>query len=56
MNDTPIVPPPIGLESREAHNRKRIKAIKEAICRYMDAQVSIPQEWIIEYNELIKKK
>lgn len=51
--------PPLGLIPRfiwEGKNyTQRIQSIKEAIERYTEENLSIPQEWVEEYNELIEK-
>lgn len=47
--------PPIGLKPRNIFLTERIQDIKEAIVRYLNANQPVPQEWIIEYNDLSKQ-
>ena len=44
--------PPIGVMPRYFWHKKRRDELSEAIQRYMEANKSIPKEWIDEYNEL----
>lgn len=48
--------PSIGVIPREIHEYKRIKALKEAIYRYLSEGVQIPDEWVAEYNELLPRR
>ena len=50
--EPPSAPPPLGLKPRSIHDGQRRDGIKEAMLRYMDANKSIPPEWLEEYNEL----
>jgi len=45
--------PPLGLMPRFIADEKRIKAIKDAICRYFNDNHPIPTEWVEEYNILV---
>jgi hypothetical protein len=45
-------PGPKGLKSKEQHNRERMSDIIEAMKRYSDANLEIPQEWIDELSDL----
>ena len=57
MKDTDIKKqPPVGLKPRWLHEEQRLKEVKEAILRYIDAGVAIPKEWMEEYEELIQSK
>ena len=47
--------PPMGLRPRFIIDEERLKEVKSAIIRYLDAQILVPVEWLKEYNELIKK-
>ena len=47
--------PPLGLTPRYINDLQRIEDIKCAIERYICAGMNINIEWIVEYNELIKK-
>ena len=44
--------PPLGLAPKWVLNIRRRTEIKQAICRYLNANVNIPIDWIKEYNEL----
>lgn len=44
--------PPIGIEPRNIWEKKRIKALKAAIKRYVDADMEVPIEWVKELNEV----
>ena len=46
--------PPLGVMPKFIWDRKRISMLKEAIKRYLDENEAIPNEWITEYNELVK--
>ena len=48
MKSTPI----LGLKPKSIHNHNRIGEISEAIKRYVEAGMYIPQEWLDEYSEL----
>lgn len=43
--------PPIGIEPRNIWEKKRIKELKAAIKRYVDADMEVPIEWVTELNE-----
>lgn len=42
--------PPIGLKPRWLHDEQRQIEVKEAINRYINVGMKIPQEWLDEYN------
>lgn len=44
--------PPLGIMPRYVWDKKRRVELSEAMQRYMEANKSIPKEWIDEYNEL----
>jgi len=46
--------PPVGLKPKWLHDEQRLDEIKAAISRYTEKGEPIPQEWIEEYNSLIK--
>lgn len=46
---------PLGILPRRIHDSQRLKGLKAAIIRYINAECEINQEWIEEYNELVKK-
>jgi len=48
--------PPLGLTPRRIHTEKRIRDILDALMRYNDADLSIPQEWIDELSDLNYEK
>ena len=50
--EEPIKLNPIGLESKEIWLKKRKKDIIEAIDRYVEANISVPAQWIKELREL----
>ena len=43
---------PLGVIPREVVVVNRMNDIKEAIQRYIDADLEIPQDWVTEYFEL----
>lgn len=47
--------PPMGIVPRCIVERNRAEEIADAVSRYAKAKREIPQEWIDEYNELIKR-
>ena len=47
-----IKKPPLGLMPRWLHNKRRKREIVEAMLRYIDAGVAIPNEWIQELQDL----
>jgi hypothetical protein len=51
-----IAKPPLGLKPRYIAKAHRMNEIKDAVVRYMDAWLPIPDEWITEYNELAARK
>lgn len=48
------IKPPLGLTPREIWVAQRVQDIREAIQRYTEANMPIPQDWIEEYNDLVK--
>ena len=46
--------PPIGIIPQWLVNEKRIVELKGAITRYCGSFFEIPDEWITEYNYLVK--
>lgn len=48
-----IKKPVLGLMPRFIDSEPRIYQINEAIKRYLDAEEMIPEEWLIERNEII---
>lgn len=52
MNEEPKKKPPLGIMPRHTWETKRLLEIIRAIERYVAENVSIPNEWIEEYNEL----
>ena len=47
------IKPPIGIIPKHIHQEKRFVDLCGAICRYYEAGLQIPIEWIEEYNELV---
>lgn len=50
--EEPIKLNPIGLEPKEIWLKTRKKDIFEAIDRYVEANISVPAQWIKELREL----
>lgn len=48
--------PPIGIKPRYIHDSFRRNEIKDAISRYIQANVKIPLKWVTEYNEIIERE
>jgi len=51
-----IKKPPIGLIPKHIHAELRLREVKDAIIRYIDAGLPTPKAWSDEYEELIKAK
>lgn len=47
--------PPLGLMPKYLHDEKRLEDIRNAMGRFTDAGKVVPQEWIEEEKELIRK-
>lgn len=47
--------PPLGVKPRWAWEEERASDLSEAMQRYLDAGVEIPEEWNMEFNELYSK-
>jgi len=54
LTNNPMVP--IGVIPKSIWEAKRIEELKGAIERYLDAKLTVKEEWIEEYNELISRK
>lgn len=52
--ETEINRPPLGLIPKWIRQEERLKEVKEAMLRYLDANLEIPTEWGEEYEELIE--
>ena len=52
---TKLVKPPVGLRPKYISDAYRLDEVRAAINRYFIAELAIPVEWILEYNELTKK-
>ena len=50
------IKPPAGLRPKWVFDELRLEEIKNAMIRYMDAGLEIPEEWTQEYEELMKGK
>ena len=48
--------PPIGLKPREINDENRFANVREAMVRYLNSGLVIPQEWVDEYNLFILAK
>ena len=51
----PNVKPPLGIIPAKLFYETRIEELKQAMRRRVDADMSVPLEWVEEYNELIRK-
>ena len=47
--------PPLGIIPKNLHEEKRLDKLRRAIQRYFDAELKLPVEWVMEYNELTDK-
>jgi len=47
--------PPLGLKPRYIHEIERIEQIQDAIKRYYDNFLKIPDEWFEELKELLNR-
>lgn len=48
--------PPLGITPKWFWDERRRDEIKEGIIRFMEANHTIPQNWVDEYNDLVKEK
>ncbi len=48
--------PPVGLKPKFIKDSERLREIKSAMQRYIDAGCKVPLDWVVEYNELIDAK
>tara|TARA_R110000803_G_scaffold184688_1_gene247026 strand:+ start:222 stop:398 length:177 start_codon:yes stop_codon:yes gene_type:complete len=55
MKETKIIKPPIGIEPKNVWESIRFNNLKEAMIRYLDAGLDLPDEWAEEYNQFIKR-
>jgi hypothetical protein len=55
MTETKIKKPPIGIVPKNIWKSIRFNNLKEAMIRYLDAGLELPNEWTEEYNQFIKK-
>lgn len=46
--------PPIGIEPKYVHDKKRLMELCCAITRYLQAGFAVPLEWVEEYNQLLE--
>lgn len=53
VNTNSNAAPPLGLIPRYFHREMRLKAIRDAILRYISAGMEIPKQWSEEFQELI---
>ena len=54
-NKNIIEKPPIGIEPKNVWESIRFKRLKEAMIRYLEADLNLPDEWKEEYNEFINR-
>ena len=50
-----IKKPPLGLRPKFVVAAERLKEISEAVKRYVDAGVDVPDEWLEEWEELAER-
>ena len=50
------IKPVLGIMPKQIWDARRIEDIAQAITRYLQAHMRIPEEWIKEYNELLNNK
>ncbi len=55
MNFKTVAKPPVGIEPKWHHDKIRKENLAAAIMRYLDADLPVPQEWLKEYNDFVKK-
>ena len=55
MKEVKNVKPPIGIEPKNVWESIRFKNLKDAMIRYLDAGLDLPDEWTEEYSEFIKR-
>ena len=48
--------PPLGIMPKYIWDDRRLTEIENAVIRFFEAQRAIPLEWVIEWNELTRKK
>jgi len=48
--------PPLGVMPEWLWNEYRIASLLGAILRHLEAQASIPVEWVAEYNRILELK
>lgn len=48
-----LIKPPLGLMPKRLFLEQRFEDIKEAIERYVKANMEIPTEWLDEYEEIL---
>lgn len=53
-NPRKAVKPPLGITPKRIWQELRLQDITEAIQRYKDTNMTIPNKWIEEYNELVQ--
>ncbi len=47
--------PPLGAIPKEIWDWKRVEHLKDTFYRFLNANKEIPNEWLEEYNDLVKK-
>jgi hypothetical protein len=48
--------PPIGIMPRKLWDDRRFSELADAIIRYSEAKLRVPDEWLDEYVELFRRK
>jgi len=48
------VKPPLGIIPKDMWKKQRLRELRDAVDRYLEANQRVPIEWIEEYNELLE--
>lgn len=46
---------PLGLKPRNLHIEERVSEIGDAMKRYINAGIAVPESWVQEHNELLEQ-
>lgn len=55
MKKNEIKKPPIGIEPKNIWESIRFNSLRQAMIRYLDVGLDLPDEWINEYNQFIER-
>lgn len=50
------IKPPLGVIPRKMHDLERYCDLRQAIYRYLCADLQINPAWVEEYNELVRRR